>query len=360
VSIEDLGWNSYFAALWDEFKDLGWSPARVISQQRNLWRIAGNFGESWAAASGRLREVADTGGDWPAVGDWVATEPSDRGRAILQAVLPRRSQFVRGAAGKRLEQQVIAANVDTTFVVAGLDGDLNLRRLERYLAQCWDSGSHAVILLNKVDSCGAVAACLAEVGRIAAGVPVVPVSAHTGQGMDAFAAFLARGQTVVLIGSSGVGKSTLINHLLGEDVQSVQPTREKDGRGRHTTTARQLLTIPNGAMVIDTPGLRELQLWDATDGVSGTFADINELAAECRFRDCQHQREPGCAVRTAIETGALDPARLENRRKLEREQEFQRRKVDPEARKQQHDELKVPMRGVREMYRQRAKDRGDA
>jgi ribosome biogenesis GTPase / thiamine phosphate phosphatase len=359
VSLEDLGWNSYFAALWEEYKDRR-LPARVVSQQRNLWRIAGEFGESWAAASGKLREAAEGGADWPAVGDWVAAELNDGSdRAMLQAVLARRSQFVRKAAGKSVEHQVIAANVDTAYIVAGLDGDLNLRRLERYLAQCWESGAHAVIVLNKADRCDHVAARTAEVGRIAASVPVLPVSAYTGQGMDAFAALLSRGQTVVLLGSSGVGKSTLVNRLLGENFQAVQAVREKDKRGRHTTSSRQLLCLPNGAMVIDTPGLRELQLWDAADGVSGAFADIDELAAECRFRDCQHKREPGCAVRAAIEGGALDQARLENRRKLEREQEFQRRKIDPEARKEEHDKLKILMRGVRQKYQQRAKERGD-
>jgi ribosome biogenesis GTPase len=359
VSLEDLGWNSYFAALWKEYTDRGWLPARVVSQQRNLWRIAGDFGDRWAAPSGKLREAAEAGADWPATGDWVAAEPSDSGRAILQAVLARRSQFVRKTAGKSIERQVIAANVDTAFIVAGLDGDLNLRRLERYLAQCWESGAYAVIVLNKADQCDHVAARTAEVGRIAAGVPVLPVSAYTGQGMDAFAAFLCRCQTVVLLGSSGVGKSTLVNRLFGEKLQAVQAVREKDNRGRHTTTARQLLCLPNGSMVIDTPGLRELQLWDAADGVSGAFADIDELAAECRFRDCQHQREPGCAVLAAIEAGALDQGRLENRRKLEREHEFQRRKIDAEARKEEHDKLKVLMRGVRQKYQQRAKDRGD-
>jgi ribosome biogenesis GTPase len=358
--LEDFGWNSYFAALWEEYKDRGWSPARVVSQQRSLWRIAGDFRERWAAPSGKLREAAEAGGGWPAAGDWVAAELNDGSdRAVLQAVLARRSQFVRKAAGKSVEQQVIAANVDTAFVVAALDNDVNLRRLERYLAQCWDSGACAVIVLNKADGCANVAARSAEVGRIAAGVPVLPVSAQTGQGMDALAAFLSRGQTIVLVGSSGVGKSTLVNRLLGAEVQSVQPTRETDGRGRHTTTARQLLFLPNGAMVIDTPGLRELQLWDAADGVSETFADIDELAAECRFRNCRHQKEPGCAVRAAIEAGALDQDRLENRRKLEREQEFLRGKTDPETRKEQHDKRKVLMRSVRQSYQQRAKDRGD-
>ena len=363
MSLTKLGWNSYFAAMWQAHeKEDGWVAARVVSQQRGLWRIAGDFGagavgECWAAPSGKMHVASEAGGDWPAVGDWIVAEISEGDqRATIHAVLPRRSQFVRKAAGKRIEQQVIAANVDTAFIVAALDGDFNLRRLERYLAQCWESGARPVILLNKADECSDFAVRAGEAERIASSTPVLALSARTGQGVDLLEPFLAPGQTVVLLGSSGVGKSTLVNRLVGEDLQAVQPIRESDSKGRHTTTTRQLVLLPCGAMVIDTPGLRELQLWDAADGVSETFADIDELAAECRFRDCQHKNEPGCAVRAALEAGALEEARLENRRKLEREQEFLQRKIDPEARKEQHDRIKGIMRGVRQMYRQRDKD----
>ncbi len=345
-------------------KEDGWVAARVVSQQRGLWRIAGDFGarifgECWAAPSGKMHAASETQGDWPAVGDWIAAEvPGGNQRATIQGVLPRRSQFVRKTAGKRVEQQVIAANVDTAFLVVALDGDFNLRRLERYLAQCWESGARPVILLNKADQCDDLVLRVAQAESIAGGVPVLPLSAHTKVGVDALVPFLAAGQTVVLLGSSGVGKSTLVNLLLGQDLQSVKPIRESDSKGRHTTTARQLVLLPCGAMVIDTPGLRELQLWDAEDGVSEAFADIDALAAECRFRDCRHVQEPGCAVRAALESGALEEARLENQRKLEREQEFLRHKMDPEARAEAHDRIKVSMRGVRQMYRQRDKDGG--
>ena len=370
MSLTKLGWNAYFAAMWQAHeREDAWVAARVVSQQRGLWRIAGNFnaaglgvrsfGECWAAPSGKMHAASEADGVWPAVGNWIVAEiPDGDQRATIHGVLPRRSQFVRKTAGKRIEQQVIAANVDTAFIVVALDGDFNLRRLERYLAQCWESGARPVILLNKADECRDFAERAAETERIAGGTPVLVLSARTRQGVKALDPFLVAGQTVVLLGSSGVGKSTLVNLLLGQEVRAVQPTNAKDSRGRHTTTARELFCLPGGAMVIDTPGLRELQLWDAADGLSETFADIDELAAECRFRDCRHENEPGCAVQAALETGTLDAACLENRRKLEREQEFLRRKMDPEARKEAHDKIKVLMRRVRQEYRQRDKDGG--
>jgi ribosome biogenesis GTPase len=360
VLLEQLGWDSYFEAMWNALKrEAAEVPARVVSQQRSLWRIAGQFGECWATPSGKLRESGDLDGGWPAVGDWVSAQATiTDDRATLQAVLQRRSQFVRKMAGKRVAQQVIAANVDTAFLVAALDGDFNLRRLERYLSQCWESGASPVIVLNKADECDAVAARVADVESVAQGVPVLPMSAQTGNGIVAMDAFLTPGRTVVLLGSSGVGKSTIVNRLLGHDSRATQPVRESDSRGRHTTTARELLRLPAGALVIDTPGLRELQLWDAADGVAESFADIEELASECRFRDCRHNSEPGCAVLAAIASGALDRGRWESRRKLERELEFLRRKMDPEALHESQQKVKVLMRGVKKMYGRREKDRG--
>jgi ribosome biogenesis GTPase / thiamine phosphate phosphatase len=361
VSLKELGWNSNFAAMWNAMeREPSWMPARVVSQHRGLWQLAGKFGECWGAPSGNLREAADQDGDWPAVGDWVAVQMTGGDdRAMLHAVLPRRSQVVRKVAGKRIAQQVIAANVDTAFLVAALDGDFNLRRLERYLAQSWESGARPVIVLNKADECDDVAARVADVTSIARGIPVLPMSAQTGSGLGVMDTFLTPRQTVVLLGSSGVGKSTIVNKLLGRDAQVTRPVRQSDSRGRHTTTARELLRLPGGALIIDTPGLRELQLWDAADGVTESFADIEELASECRFRDCRHENEPGCAVLAAIASGTLDSARWENRRKLEREQEFLQRKIDPEARHESQQKLKVLMRGVKKMYGQREKDRGN-
>lgn len=358
--LKELGWNGYFEALWkDRFGDeQSATPARVISQQRGLWRIAGEFGEGWAEPSGKLRGIADVEGEsaWPAVGDWVAAEIVGDARAILHWVLPRRGMLSRKAPGKRVEQQVIAANVDMALLVVALDMDFSPRRLERYLAQCWDSGVAPAIVLNKADDCDNVAAKVAEAELVAIGCPVFALSARTGQGMEALETLLSPGETIVLLGSSGVGKSTIVNRLLREEKQSTRPTRESDSKGRHTTTARELFRLPSGALLMDTPGLREFALWDVDSGITETFADIEDLARKCRFSDCRHENEPGCAVRAATEAGTLDAARVENRKKIEREQEFQRRKSNPEAMHDYKTNVSRMMRGVREKYRSREKD----
>ena len=359
MSLQALGWNSYFDALWRERDKPAWLPARVISQQRGLWRIAGEFAERWAEASGTLRTAADAGADWPTVGDWVAAEILSGGaRPLIHEVLLRRSKFGRKVAGRRIEEQVIAANVDTAFVVMALDGDFNVRRLERFLAQCWESGAKSVIVLNKTDDCDDVAARVAEVEGVAAGLPIFAVSARTGEGLVALDSLLEPGHTIVLLGSSGVGKSTLLNHFLRRDAQVVQPVRGSDSRGRHTTTSRELFALPGGALLIDTPGLRELQLWSAAEGVEHTFSDIEELAAQCKYGDCGHTSEPGCAVQAAIAEGRLAAERLESQRKLQREQAFLLRKVDPQARQHEKDRVKVLHRGVKQNYDQRRRKDG--
>ncbi len=356
-SLNGWGWNSYFEALWRGGDWKNAVPARVVGQQRKFWCAAGDFGECWAEASGKLRLAADEGADWPAVGDWVVAElHGEDATAVIQEVLPRRSKFVRKMAGKKMAEQVIATNVDTALLVSALDGDFNPRRVERYLAQCWESGARPVIVLNKADACEGARVKAVELERVAIGTEVCVVSAKTGQGFGELEEFLRPGSTLVLLGSSGVGKSTIANRLLGQMVQEVQPVRESDSRGRHTTTSRELFALQGGALLMDTPGLREMQLWDAEQGVAQTFADIDALAAHCRFGDCRHEREPGCAVQAALSAGTLDPARLENRRKLLREQEFFRRKMDPEARAEHHQRIKQLMRGVREMYRHKKRD----
>lgn len=356
MSILRWGWNGYLEAVWRDREREKAVPARVIAQGRGAWRVAGDAGECLAEAAGKLRLALDKGADWPAVGDWVAIDLRDGGRrALIQEVLPRRSQFVRKTAGKRISEQVIAANVDVALLVSALDGDLNPRRIERYLVQCWESGAKPVVVLNKVDACQRPREKIQEVERVAMGVAVCAVSAKTGYGIRELQEYLRPGQTLVLLGSSGVGKSTIVNHLMRSDLQEVHEVRKCDSRGRHTTTARQIFALPGGALLIDTPGLRELQLWDADDGISQAFSDIGELSARCRFTNCTHKAEPECALRAAIAAGTLDLERLENWRKLQRELEFLRRKTDPGARQEEKQQIKRLMRGVRKMYREREK-----
>lgn len=353
MSILRWGWNDYFEAVWNEAERENAVSARVIAHGRGIWRVAGDFGECPAEAAGRLRLAAEKGADWPAVGDWVAVElRDDQGRAgLIQEVLPRRSQFVRKMAGKKIAKQVMAANVDIALLVSALDGDFNPRRVERYLTQCWESGAKPVIVLNKADATKNAHKRAQEMEKVAMAVPVCMISAKTGQGFSELEAYLAPGKTLVLLGSSGVGKSTIVNRLLGRAIQDVQQVRESDSRGRHTTTARQIFVLPGGALLMDTPGLREMQLWDADEGLLQAFADVDALATQCRFTDCGHRTEPGCAVQAAMEAGALHGRRLENWRKLQRELEFLHRKIDPEARQNEKQRLKQLMRSVNKMYR---------
>lgn len=272
----------------------------------------------------------------PAVGDWVACmRRAETREADIQAVLPRRTRFSRAAAGPETSEQVVAANVDMLFLVTGLDHNYNLRRIERYLAVAFESGAEPVIILNKTDLCLDTNERLAEVKAIARGLQVVAVSAATGQAVDEVKRLIRPGNTVALLGSSGVGKSTLVNQLLGQQVQDTGSARVTDGRGRHTTTTRSLIPIPSGGMLIDTPGMRELGLWDIGTGVRGLFEDIGELATQCRFNNCHHGSEPGCAIRKALETGCLDPGRFQNWLKLQREESFVQRQQD-EALRRKH------------------------
>ena len=354
MSILRWGWNEYCKAVWQSAERDSVVPARVVAQGRGVWRVAGDFGDCLAEAAGKLRPAREEGADWPAVGDWVAVDLRNQGAATtIHEVLPRRSQFVRKMAGKKIAEQVIAANVDLALLVSALDRDFNLRRVERYLAQCWESGAKPAIVLNKADACEETQEKLQEMERVAMGAPVCVISAKTGRGFDELEKQLARGKTIVLLGSSGVGKSTILNRLMGHVVQEVQEVREADSRGRHTTTARQIFVLPGGALLLDTPGLRELQLWDAGEGISQTFSDMETLAAQCRFADCGHEVEPGCAVQAAIAAGTVDRERFENWRKLQREMEFLQRKIDPQARQNEKQRIKQLMRSVKRMYRGR-------
>jgi len=329
ISLFDLGWSDFFAEEFCKLNAAGLVPARVTQELKGAFRVHCESGEWLADISGRLRFTAQAGAHLPAVGDWAAVSPRrDTGRATIHGVLPRRTKVSRKIAGRVTSEQILAANLDTIFVVSSLNGDLNPRRIERYLAVVWESGARPVVLLNKADLCGDLAPVSAEIESVAMGVPVHAVSAISGAGLDALAVYLARGQTVALLGSSGVGKSTLINRLLGREALPTDPVREDDGRGRHITSTRQLVLLPGRGMLIDTPGMRELQLWDADSGISQTFEDIAALATQCRFGDCGHHSEPGCAVRRALDDGALDSSRLENFRKLEKELAFLARRQD--------------------------------
>ena len=360
MTLEDLGWNDDFAASFAPYAAEGLIPARVVAQ-RGLNRVSTGEAESYADLAGRLRhELEGPGGSsgYPAVGDWVAFRPpTGEGRGLIHAVLPRRSRFSRKVAGNRTEEQVVAANVDTLFLVSGLDGDFNPRRIERYLTAAWDSGARPVVILNKLDRCAEPDRCLLEAEAVARGVPVHRVSAKTGEGCEALLQYLKPGETVSLLGSSGVGKSTLINRLLGREAQRTGDVREGDDRGRHTTTHRELLPLPAGGLLIDTPGLREVQLWEGDQGIESTFGDVEELAEGCRFSDCRHLGEPGCAVEEAVARGHLARGRLESYHKLQREQHQIQIKQDELARLREKQKNKAAQRALREHYR--LKPRGD-
>lgn len=315
-----LGWSPELEEAFAPHAEQGLLPARVTIQNRGLYLVSGDDGELEAEPTGRLRHEAGSGGVLPAVGDWVALRQTEGdGRATIAAVLPRRTKLSRKVAEREVEEQVLAANVDVIFLVTSLNRELKLRRLERYLATAWESGASPVILLTKSDLAGDADARRDEVESIAFGVPVHVLSCVTGEGIDELSLYFEDHRTGVFLGSSGVGKSTLINALAGEELQVTAEIRESDDRGRHTTTRRELLVLPDGGIVIDTPGMRELQLWESDEGMDTAFADIAELATQCRFADCAHKKEPGCAIRRALGDGSLDRARWDSYAKLQRE-----------------------------------------
>jgi ribosome biogenesis GTPase len=320
MDLESLGWSSSFEEAFGPFVGDGLLPARVAAAHTHVYRVYAAGGEWLAEVAGRLRHEAKGPQDFPAVGDWVALDPpSGGGRAIVHAVLPRRTRFSRKVAGSPTEEQVLAANVDTVFLIGGLDGDFKPRRLERALVLAWESGASPVILLSKADLCPGVEERRREAEAVAPGVPVHVVSAPRGEGMGAVRSYLDEGRTVAFLGSSGVGKTTLINRLLGEERFGTAPVRAHDDRGRHTTTHRELIPLPGGGLAIDTPGLREIQLWSGDEGLDRAFDDVQSLALACRFSDCAHEHEPGCSVLQAAADGRLPAARLESYRKLRKE-----------------------------------------
>ena len=323
VTREILGWNGAFEAHFGSLERPDWIAARVIRQDKHGLTLQNEDGFWNGTVAGRLRKPGMDRAELPVVGDWVAGEPvPGEDKLFIQAVLPRKSKFSRKVPGKESREQVVAANMDILFLVTGLDHDYKPRRIERYVTLAWDSGATPVILLNKSDLRDDLDAIRDEVAQSAIGVDLHILSALHREGLDVVHQYLKPGVTIAFLGSSGVGKSTLINALLGEDVMRTNAVREDDSRGRHTTTHRELFLFPGGGMLIDTPGLREIQLWADEDSLDEAFADIAELALTCRFADCAHESEPGCRVKAALESGELSEKRYHSYLKLKKEIEF--------------------------------------
>ncbi|CAH0117839.1 MULTISPECIES: ribosome small subunit-dependent GTPase A [unclassified Paenibacillus] len=329
MNLNDLGWNTAFADAFAPYSEQGYSAGRVALEHKHLYTVYTEQGELLAEVSGKFRYNAYERGDYPAVGDWVALDarPAE-GKGTIHAVLPRMSKFSRKTAGQTTDEQIVAANIDTVFLVNALNHDFNVRRIERYLILAWESGANPVIILSKSDLCDDLYMRKEQVEAIAFGVPIHAVSSTADIGFDELARYLQPGKTVALLGSSGAGKSSMVNRLIGREIQKVSEIRTGDDRGRHTTTHRELFPLQSGGIVVDTPGMREIQLWDAEEGLSDSFRDIEELAAQCHFNDCRHEREPLCAVRAALEAGQLDARRYANFNKMKAELAYLARKED--------------------------------
>lgn len=326
------GWDARWESLWRERAASPFSPARVTAVVRGGCEVWWN-GKTWpAAVTGKFRSEAETTSDFPVVGDWAVVGATDTGeRVLVHGLLPRRSILARRAAGEESGAQVLAANVDTVFVVTTFTDEFNARRVERYLAMAREGGVTPVVLLNKSDLAAADDGRLAEARTSSPGVVVVPVSARAGKGLEALAPYLTAGKTSAFLGSSGVGKSSLLNRLLGREAQSTGPVREDDQEGRHTTTRREMFTVAGGGLVIDTPGLREVGLWSDGAALAQSFSDVEEWAGNCRYTDCSHTVEPGCGVLAALADGRMERGRYDNYLKLRKEAAYLKRKTDPVA-----------------------------
>lgn len=349
MNLKMIGYHAGIENDFLQYDQMEYIVGRVSLEHKQLYRVWTESGELLCEVSGKLSYQALVREDLPAVGDWVvvkAWENEDRG--TIHAVLPRKSKFSRKVAGTNVEEQIVATNVDTIFLVSALNEDLNVRRIERYLLLTWESGANPVIVLTKADLCADVKTKILEIEEVAIGVPIVCISVFKQTGFEALMPHLLPGKTIALLGSSGVGKSTLTNHLLGEERQKVQEIREDDGKGRHTTTSRELILLPSGSILIDTPGMRELQLWESKEGVSHAFSDVESIAEKCRFRDCHHENEPGCAIQLAIKNNELSEDRFNSYKKLLKELAFLDRKLDKRAQSEEKKRWKKIHKAVKQ------------
>ena len=355
MSLAALGWDERRNAEFEPHREDGLEPGRVSLEHNHVYRVITARGEGLAEAAGRIKYLASGRRELPAVGDWVAVKPNPAGdRDVIQAILPRRTFFSRKAAGRETEEQVIAANVDTVLIVFGLDTHVKPRALERYLTLARRAGARPIIILNKADLAEDPAFDVAEATTVAGDVPVHAVSALHADIPAILGPYLDPGRTLALLGPSGVGKSSIVNRLLGDEVLATAAVREWDARGRHTSVHRQLLVSPSGALIIDTPGMRELQLWDSDESLDETFADVLEFAPGCRFRDCRHFSEPGCAVKAAIESDALPAERYESYLKLRGEHESLEKQRDQRSQLEAKRRARAGSKALKAMQ----KDRG--
>lgn len=331
-NLYDLGWNENFVKKIEQYGD-AYSIGRVAVEYRNLYKIYTENGEVFASVSGKMINSANGRDDYPAVGDWVILDKNanQNDRAIIHGILERKSKFSRKAAGNKFDEQIIAANIDIAFICMSLNNNFNLRRLERYITMAWDSGSRPVVLLTKADLCDDIESKLEQTSEVLFGIDVHCISCVNKSGISEVKDYIKKGITVAFIGSSGVGKSTIINELLGESRQITQEVSNIGEKGRHTTTNRELLVLPEGGIVIDTPGMRELHILDVSDSIDTAFKDIEELSLRCKFSDCTHTSEPRCAVKEAIKDGTLSKKRYESFVKLKKEAAYTERKLNRKA-----------------------------
>lgn len=356
MKLELLGWNSFFEAYFTQHANSELVPGRISIQHKERYLIYAEAGEVNGQVSGKFRFETNGIQDFPAVGDWVALELGDKQKpSIIHHVLERKSKFSRNVAGKKTDEQILAANIDIVFLVMGLDSDYNLRRIERYLTVAWESGARPIIILNKADKCDDAESKKHEISEIATGVEIILMNAKAGIGVELLKEILKFGTTGVLLGSSGVGKSTITNYLLGADHAKIRDIHEADDRGRHVTSHRELLLLPCGGLIIDTPGLREIQLWGGDEGILESFDDIIELSANCRFRNCKHNAEPDCAVKKALKEGKLDLSRYESYLKLQKEISYIERKHDIGAQRLEKERWKKISKQINKKLRNRDK-----